>query len=63
MLYTYDDSQLAEIRKIIAGLARLTPDDIAVRDTAVADGEMFGGALAALAPGANRSSIVVHRGC
>ena len=39
MLYTYDDSQLAEIRKIIAGLARLTPDDIAVRDTAVADGK------------------------
>ena len=39
MLYTYDGSQLTEIRKIIAGLARLTPDDIAVRDTAVADGK------------------------
>ena len=39
MLYTYDGSQLAEIRKTIAGLARLTPDGIAVRDTAVADGK------------------------
>ena len=39
MLYTYDGSQLTEIRKIIAGLARLTPDDIAVRDTAMADGK------------------------
>ena len=39
MLYTYDGRQLAELRNIIAGLARLTPDDIAVRDTAVADGK------------------------
>ncbi len=39
MLYTYDDEQLTAIRKIIAGLANLTPDDIAVRDAAVADGK------------------------
>ena len=35
---TYDDDQLATIRKVIAGLPALTPEDIAARDSAVAEG-------------------------
>ena len=35
---TYDDEQLATIRKVIAGLPALTPGDIAARDAAVAEG-------------------------
>ena len=37
-LPTYDDEQLATIRKVIAGLPALTPEDIAARDAAVAEG-------------------------
>lgn len=38
-LYVYDTGQLAVVREVIAGLPFLTPDEIAVRDAAVADGK------------------------
>ena len=36
--FQYSDGQLAALRAVIAGLPSLTPDEVAIRDAAVADG-------------------------